>query len=94
VSVVAVGTRASPEGWSEFARQLRRGARSLRVRRNPWGAAFMAAGASCIAAGLGWAMLDRMRSGDPAALAAVACRAIRSPLPESRHASARRSVDA
>ena len=24
VSVVAVGTRASPEGWSEFARQLRR----------------------------------------------------------------------
>jgi hypothetical protein len=94
VSVVAVGTRASPEGWSEFARQLRRGARALRVRRNPWGAAFVAAGVCCIAAGLGWAMLDRMRSGEPASLASAACRSLRPPFPEFRHASARRSFDA
>jgi len=94
VSVVAVGTRASPEAWSEFARQVRRGARGLRVRRNPWGAAFAAVGACCIAGGLAWAMFGRMRSGDPVALASAACRLPRSSCPEFRHASARRSVGA
>lgn len=44
VSVATVGVRSSPEAWAEFARQLRRGIRRLRVRRNPWGG---------VAAGLG-----------------------------------------
>lgn len=59
VSVVAVGTRSSPEAWSEFARRVRRAARKLRVRRNPWGAAAVAAGIGLVAAALAWAMLGR-----------------------------------
>lgn len=94
VSVVAVGTRASPEGWSEFARQLRRGARGLRVRRNPWGAAFAAVGAVCIAGAVAWAVVGRMRSGEPAAPASASCRPLPFPVSEFHHASARRSFAA
>ena len=94
VSVVAVGTRASPEAWSEFSRQLRRGARGLRVRRNPWGAAFAAAGACCLAGGLAWALLGRMRSGEPAATVSAACRPHPSSVSELHHACACRPVRA
>ena len=94
VSVVAVGTRASPEAWSEFSRQLRRGARGLRVRRNPWGAAFAAVGACCIAGSLAWAVLGRIRSGEPAATVSASCRPLPSSVSELPHASARRSFGA
>jgi len=56
VSVVAVGSRSSPEGWAEFARRVRRAARKLRVRRNPWGAAAAAAGLLVVASALVWAV--------------------------------------
>lgn len=94
VSVVAVGTRASPEAWSEFARQLRREARALRVRRNPWGAAFAAAGVCCIAGGVTWAVIGRIWPGEPAATVSAACHPLLSSVSESRHACARRSLDA
>jgi len=94
VSVVAVGTKASPEAWSELSRQLRRGARGLRVRRNPWGAAFAAVGACCIAGGLAWAALGRMRSGEPAAPVSASCHPRPSSALESSHASARRPLGA
>lgn len=58
VSVVAVGTRSSPEAWAEFTRQVRRAARKLRVRRNPWGAVTAAAGLILLAAAIAWAILD------------------------------------
>jgi len=67
VSLVAVGTRASPEAWAEFARRVRRGARNLRVRRNPWGVALATTGLLCLAASVAWAVIDRTRPRDPAA---------------------------
>jgi hypothetical protein len=64
VSVVAVGTRSSPEAWAEFARRVRRAARKLRVRRNPWGAVAAGAGLLLLAAAIAWAILG---GGSPAA---------------------------
>jgi len=37
VSVVSLGSRPSPEAWTEFVRRLQDGASRLRVRGNPWG---------------------------------------------------------
>jgi hypothetical protein len=61
---VAVGTRSSPEAWAEFARRVRRAARKLRVRRNPWGAVAAGAGLLLLAAAIAWAILG---GGSPAA---------------------------
>jgi hypothetical protein len=63
VSVVAVGGGSSAEAWGEFAGRVRRAARKLRVRRNPWGAAAAAAGVLLLAAAIAWAVLGR---GSPA----------------------------
>lgn len=98
VSVVAVGTRSSPEAWSEFARRVRRAARKLRVRRNPWGAAAVLAGAGLLATALAWAVLARQ----PAAPAALRRASVSHPpaafaspaTPGIRHARARRSFSA
>lgn len=95
VSVVAVGTRSSPEAWSEFARRVRRAARKLRVRRNPWGAAAVLAGVALLAAALAWALLARQPADRPAARHAAVDRSfatVVSPAaPGFSHARARRS---
>lgn len=44
VSVVAVGARTSPEGWTEFSRRLRQAVGRLRVRSSPWGGLFAGCG--------------------------------------------------
>lgn len=56
VSLVAVGTRTSPEGWTEFTRRMRSAIRRVRVRPNPWAAVFAGlAGAFLVAAAvLAW----------------------------------------
>jgi len=59
VSVVAVGTRTSPEAWAEFARRVRRATRKLQVRRNPWGALALAAGLTLVAVAVAWAIIGR-----------------------------------
>jgi hypothetical protein len=64
VSVVAVGGDSSAEAWGEFAGRVRRAARKLRVPRNPWGAATVAAGVLLLAAALGWAVLGRSSPGE------------------------------
>lgn len=44
VSVVAVGARTSPEGWTEFSRRLRQAVGRLKVRSSPWGGLFAGLG--------------------------------------------------
>ena len=59
VSLVAVGTRTSPEGWAEFARRVRAAVRRVRVRKSPWAAVFigLACGFLAAAAVLAWRSL-------------------------------------
>jgi uncharacterized membrane protein len=94
VSLVAVGTRGSPEAWAEFARRVRRGARNLRVRRNLWGGMFLAAGLTCLAAASAWAIIDRGRGDGPPATASSLSRSRPFPSSESCHARACRSLGA
>jgi hypothetical protein len=99
VSVVAVGTRSSPEAWAEFARRVRRAARNLPVRRNPWGAAAAAAGLLLVVAAVAWAVLGRMPLADRDAAGRVApaprsAAVTRIALPGTSHASPRRSLNA
>lgn len=73
VSVIAVGSRTSPEGWTEFSRRLRQAVRRLRVRPSPWAAVFLAAGMLVLTAA-GWlAVRDRLATAGatPAATDAV-----------------------
>jgi hypothetical protein len=49
---------------SVVAGRVRRAARKLRVPRNPWGAATVAAGVLLLAAALGWAVLGRSSPGE------------------------------
>lgn len=44
VTLVALGQRPSPEGWSEFTRRLRSAVGLLRVSASPWGAPFLIVG--------------------------------------------------
>jgi hypothetical protein len=94
VTVAAVGTRASPEAWAEFARRVRRGARKLRVRRNPWGGLFLAAGLTCLAAASAWAIIDRGHADDAPATASPLTQSRPFPSPESPDAGACRSLRA
>ena len=59
VSLVAVGTRTSPEGWAEFTRRVRAAVRRLRVRPSLWAATFAGLGAAFLAAAawLAWRSL-------------------------------------
>lgn len=50
VSLVAVGSRTSPEGWAEFTRRVRAAIRRVRVRPSPWAWVFAALGAAVLAA--------------------------------------------
>jgi hypothetical protein len=52
VSLVAIGSRTSPEAWSEFSRRVRRAVRGLRVRRSPWGAVLAVLGLAVLAGSL------------------------------------------
>lgn len=93
VSIVAVGGRTSAEAWAEFSRRLRAAVRGIRVRRNPWGAAFAAAGLGIILLAVGWAVAGRPRPAGRADLAA----GVRLPAPlapEAAHARPRRSLGA
>lgn len=56
VSLVAAGTRTSPEGWAEFTRLVRSAIGRVRVRRSPWAALFIAiaCGFLVAAAALAW----------------------------------------
>jgi len=56
VSVVAVGSRTSPEGWTEFCRRLRQAVGRLRVRSSPWGGVFAALGGLVLVAAIGLAL--------------------------------------
>lgn len=94
VSVVAVGTRASPEAWAEFARQVRRGVRGLRVRRNPWGAVFAVVGVCCITGAIAWAVSGRVQTEQAAPTGTARCGPPPSTVSELCHASARRSLGA
>jgi hypothetical protein len=68
VSLVAVGRGSSPEAWAEFARRVRRAARTLRVRRNPWGAAAAVGGLLVAAAAIAWAVIGRGQATDRTAV--------------------------
>jgi hypothetical protein len=57
VSLVACGTRTSAEGWTEFARRVRRGVRPLRVRRNLWGAAAILLGGMILLGAMAWSLV-------------------------------------
>ena len=65
VSVVAVGTRTSPEGWAEFSRRLRQAVGRLRVRASPWGAGFASLGVAVVAAAL-WLAIRSLAAPPPA----------------------------
>lgn len=56
VSLVAVGSRTSPEGWTEFTRRVRAAVRRVRVRPSPWAAVFagLATVFLAVAVGLAW----------------------------------------
>jgi hypothetical protein len=49
VSVIATGARPSAETWAEFSRRLRRGMTRVRVRRSPWGLAFLGMAVAVVA---------------------------------------------
>lgn len=50
VSIIAAGTRPSPETWAEFSRRLRRGLMRVRVPRSPWAIAFLGLAAAVVLA--------------------------------------------
>lgn len=56
VSLVAVGARTSPEGWTEFTRRVRAELRRVQVRTSPWAAVFVGLAAALLgaAAVLAW----------------------------------------
>lgn len=56
VSVVAVGGRTSPEGWTEFSRRLRQAVGGLRVRSSPWGGLLAGLGGLVLVAAVGLAV--------------------------------------
>jgi hypothetical protein len=56
VSVVAVGARTSPEGWTEFSRRLRQAVGRLRVRSSPWGGLFGGLGGIVLVAAISLAL--------------------------------------
>jgi hypothetical protein len=68
VSLVAGGSRASAEAWSEFARRVRRAMRPLRVRRNPWGGLAALLGTAILIGGVVWTAAPWMASGDSGAV--------------------------
>jgi hypothetical protein len=60
VSLVAVGSRTSPEAWTEFGRRVRRALATVLVRPSPW--AWLFAGvAAVVLAVAGWLALRAVR---------------------------------
>jgi hypothetical protein len=91
VSLVAVGSRTSPEAWTEFSRRIRHEVATVRVRPSPWAGVFTASAAAvlAVAAWLAW------QPEPEAAPAASPPSRVRSfPLSEDTHAGSRRSVGA
>ncbi len=91
VSVVAVGTRTSAEGWAEFSRRLRQAVAGLRVRPSPWGAVFACCGAAVLAAAA-WLALPSFLSDAATPPAAVAPSVRPAPDSGASHAGPRRFV--
>lgn len=85
VSLVAVGSRTSPEAWAEFGRRVRRAAAGVRVRANPWAALFGGLGAGLVAVAAWLAVAGPPRL--PTAPSA-------DPLPGAFHAGPRRPLPA
>lgn len=50
VSLVAVGSRSSPESWADFTRGVRAAVGRIRVRANPWAGIFAAWGGAFLTA--------------------------------------------
>lgn len=96
VSLVAVGSRTSPEAWAEFSRRIRREVATLRVRASPWAAVFtaLAAGVLVLALWLAWRPFppDSSRPDSPAAVPAARPLPASLPLSEDVHADPRRPV--
>jgi len=88
VSLVAVGSRTSPEAWAEFSRRLRREVATIRVRPSPWAGVFtgLAAVVLTVAA---WLALRPVPETGPAASPPAQSRSL--PLSEDTHAGSRRS---
>lgn len=89
VSLVAVGTRTSPEAWAEFGRRVRRAVGGLRVRASPWAALFGGLGAVLVAVAVWLAVADPFR-GAPVAPASPST----DPLTGAFHAGPRRPLSA
>jgi len=60
VSLVAMGSRTSPEAWAEFGRRVRRALALVPVRPSPWAWLFAAAAAVVLAVA-GWLALRPVR---------------------------------
>jgi hypothetical protein len=98
VSLVAVGSRTSPEAWSEFGRRVRRALTAVPVRPSPWAWLFAAAAAVVLAVA-GWLALRPMRQDRVALtppLPAVSSSTVSATAASSgaRHAGPRRSLSA
>lgn len=50
VSLVAVGSRTSPESWADFTRRVRAAVRRVRVRASPWAPVYAGLGVAFLAA--------------------------------------------
>lgn len=92
VSLVAVGSRTSPEAWAEFSRRIRREVATVRVRPSPWAGVFTALAAAVLAVAA-WLALRPVPATDPPA-PPPATHAPPLPLSEDLHARPRRSVRA
>jgi hypothetical protein len=60
VSLVAVGSRTSPESWAEFSRHIRRAIRQVPVRPSAWAGVFAAAAMLLLAAATALALWPRI----------------------------------
>jgi len=94
VSLVAVGTRTSPEAWTELGRRVRRALAAVPVRPSPWAWLFAAATALVLAVA-GWLALrpvlpDRLTLSAVSG-SAVSCSAVST---GGCHAGPRRSLPA
>jgi hypothetical protein len=98
VSVVAVGARTSPEGWTEFSRRLRQAVGRLRVRSSPWGGLFAGLGGLVLAVALAFAVRGMLAPRVPAPAPAIdvppPARPAAGPASGASHDAAHRSVRA
>lgn len=61
MSLVAIGTKMSPEGWADVTRRVRHAVRRVQVRRSPWAAVFIGCGCLLLAAAVWLALAGFFR---------------------------------